>query len=71
MFLLKQVVDLSNNALTTLLPVVNMALEFPHLELDLTDNQWWCEDSIVDFQNFTSESWREKWKAICNNSVGK
>uniref|UniRef100_A0A8C6W3W2 Leucine rich repeat containing 66 n=1 Tax=Nannospalax galili TaxID=1026970 RepID=A0A8C6W3W2_NANGA len=65
-----QVVDLSGNALTTLLPVVNMALQFPHLELDLTDNQWRCEDSIVDLQNFTSESWREKWDVICNKSVG-
>ncbi|XP_051026679.1 leucine-rich repeat-containing protein 66 [Acomys russatus] len=65
-----QVVDLRSNALTTLEPIVTIALEFPHLELDLTENQWQCGESNASFQNVTSTSWREKWNAICNMSVG-
>ncbi|ERE90895.1 leucine-rich repeat-containing protein 66 [Cricetulus griseus] len=65
-----QVVDLRSNALTTLAPIVTIALELPHLELDLADNQWRCGESNANFQNVTSASWREKWDAICNMSVG-
>ncbi|KAL6048441.1 hypothetical protein STEG23_016866 [Scotinomys teguina] len=65
-----QVVDLRSNALTTLAPLVTIALESPHLELDLADNQWQCGESSATFQNVTSASWREKWNAICNMSVG-
>ncbi|CAH6888963.1 Lrrc66 [Phodopus roborovskii] len=65
-----QVVDLRSNALTTLAPIVTIALQLPHLELDLADNQWQCSKSNVNFQNATSASWREKWDAICNMSVG-
>ncbi|EGW12057.1 Leucine-rich repeat-containing protein 66 [Cricetulus griseus] len=64
------VVDLRSNALTTLAPIVTIALELPHLELDLADNQWRCGESNANFQNVTSASWREKWDAICNMSVG-
>ncbi|XP_076402561.1 leucine-rich repeat-containing protein 66 isoform X2 [Peromyscus maniculatus bairdii] len=65
-----QVVDLRSNALTTLAPIVTIALELPHLELDLADNQWQCGENNANFQNVTSASWREKWNAICNMSVG-
>ncbi|OBS57739.1 hypothetical protein A6R68_11138, partial [Neotoma lepida] len=64
-----QVVDLRSNALTTLAPIVTIALELPHLELDLADNQWQCGESNANFPNVTSASWREKWNAICT-SVG-
>ncbi|XP_057582070.1 leucine-rich repeat-containing protein 66 isoform X2 [Hippopotamus amphibius kiboko] len=66
-----QVVDLSSNALTAILPMVTMALELPHLQADLADNQWQCDYSAVIFQNVISESWRKKWNAICNKSIGK
>lgn len=65
-----QVVDLSNNALTTVLPMMTIALEFPHLEADLTDNQWQCDDTVTAFQSFISESWRRKWNVLCNKSLG-
>ncbi|XP_058403027.1 leucine-rich repeat-containing protein 66 isoform X1 [Diceros bicornis minor] len=65
-----QVVDLSNNALTTILPMMIIALEFPHLEVDLADNQWQCDYNVAAFQNFISESWRRKWNVICNKSTG-
>lgn len=64
-----QVVDLSNNALSTILPMMNLALELPHLEVDLTDNQWHCDSSVLAFQNVISESWRRKWNMICNNPI--
>ncbi|CAO2639677.1 Leucine-rich repeat-containing protein 66 [Lemmus lemmus] len=64
-----QVVDLRSNALTALAPIVTIALELPHLELDLADNQWQCSDSSASLQNVTSASWREKWDAICNTAV--
>ncbi|XP_020956866.1 leucine-rich repeat-containing protein 66 isoform X2 [Sus scrofa] len=66
-----QVVDLSNNALTTILPMMIVALELPHLQANLADNQWQCDNSVAVFQNFISESWREKWNTICNKSTGK
>ncbi|PNI82428.1 LRRC66 isoform 1 [Pan troglodytes] len=65
-----QVIDLSNNALTTILPMMIIALEFPHLVVDLADNNWQCDDSVAIFQNFISESWRKKWNVICNRSIG-
>ncbi|XP_048220221.1 leucine-rich repeat-containing protein 66 [Perognathus longimembris pacificus] len=65
-----QVVDLSNNALTTILPVMTFALEFPHLRVDLADNKWQCDDSLTVFQGCISESWRKTWDVICNKSVG-
>ena len=71
LFLLKQVVDLSNNVLTTILPMMLIALEFPHLEVDLADNRWQCDHSVAAFQNFISESWRKTWNIICSQSVGK
>ncbi|XP_039701118.1 leucine-rich repeat-containing protein 66 [Pteropus medius] len=64
-----QVVDLSNNALTTVLPMMLIALELPHLEADLADNQWQCDNSVTVFQNFISESWRKNWNVICNRSI--
>lgn len=63
--------DLSNNALTTILPMMIIALEFPHLEVDLADNQWECDYNVAVFQNFISESWRKKWNEICNKSIGQ
>ncbi|XP_012381459.3 leucine-rich repeat-containing protein 66 [Dasypus novemcinctus] len=63
-----QVVDLSNNALTTILPMMVIALELPQLEVDLADNEWQCDYSIRGFQDFISESWRKKWNVICNKS---
>ncbi|XP_010858017.1 PREDICTED: leucine-rich repeat-containing protein 66 [Bison bison bison] len=66
-----QMVDLSNNGLTAILPVVIMALELPHLEADLADNPWQCDYSLAVFQNVISESWRKRWNAICNESIGK
>lgn len=71
LLLLEQVVDLRSNALTALAPIVTIALELPHLELDLADNQWQCSDSSASLQNATSASWREKWDAICNTAVGE
>ncbi|KAF4012973.1 hypothetical protein G4228_004580 [Cervus hanglu yarkandensis] len=68
---LQQMVDLSNNALTAILPVVVMALELPHLEADLADNPWQCDYSLAVFQNVISESWRKRWNAICSESLGK
>ncbi|KAM4854719.1 leucine-rich repeat-containing protein 66 [Thomomys bottae] len=65
-----QVVDLSSNALTTILPVMFIALEFPRLEVDLSDNKWQCDDSLTAFQSIISESWRKIWDVICNKSVG-
>uniref|UniRef100_A0A2K6TDV8 Leucine rich repeat containing 66 n=1 Tax=Saimiri boliviensis boliviensis TaxID=39432 RepID=A0A2K6TDV8_SAIBB len=65
-----QFIDLSNNALTTILPMMIMAPELPHLVVDLADNHWRCDDSVAVFQNFISESWRKKWNAICNRSIG-
>uniref|UniRef100_A0A8C0CAL9 Leucine rich repeat containing 66 n=1 Tax=Balaenoptera musculus TaxID=9771 RepID=A0A8C0CAL9_BALMU len=66
-----QVVDLSNNALTAILPMMMVALELPHLEADLAGNQWQCDYGVAVFQNVISESWRRKWNAICNKSIGK
>lgn len=71
LLLLEQVVDLRSNALTTLAPIVTIALELPHLELDLADNQWQCSNSSISLQNVTSASWRAKWDAICNMAVGE
>ncbi|KAK1345937.1 hypothetical protein QTO34_008402 [Cnephaeus nilssonii] len=65
-----QVVDLSSNALTTILPMMAIALELPHLEADLAHNQWQCDDSVAVFQNVISESWRRKWDVVCNKSIG-
>ncbi|XP_045428668.1 leucine-rich repeat-containing protein 66 [Pipistrellus kuhlii] len=65
-----QVVDLSSNALTTILPMMTIALELPHLEADLAHNQWQCDDSVTVFQNVISESWKRKWEVICNKSIG-
>lgn len=70
-FFLEQMVDLSNNALTAILPVVVMALELPHLEADLADNPWQCDYSLAVFQNVISASWRKRWNAICSESLGK
>lgn len=64
-----QVVDLRSSALTTLVPIVTIALEWPNLELGLADNQWQCNESDANFQNIASVSWREIWKAVCNTSV--
>lgn len=71
LLLLEQVVDLRSNALTALAPIVTIALELPHLELDLADNQWRCSESSASLQNVTSASWREMWDAICNMAVGE
>ncbi|KAI5945742.1 Leucine-rich repeat-containing protein 66 [Manis javanica] len=65
-----QVVDLRNNVLTTILPMMIIALELPHLEANLADKQWQCDCSMAVFQDFISESWREKWHLICNKSIG-
>ncbi|XP_062069820.1 leucine-rich repeat-containing protein 66 [Lepus europaeus] len=65
-----QVVDLSSNALITVLPMMGIALELPHLDVDLADNPWQCDDSVMEFQNSSAGSWREKWGAICNRSTG-
>lgn len=62
-------VDLRSNALTTFVPIVTIALEWPNLELGLADNQWQCDESNANFQNIASASWREIWKAVCNMSV--
>lgn len=51
--------------------MMTIALEHPHLEANLADNQWQCDNSVTDFQNFISESWRKKWNVICNRSIGK
>ncbi|XP_037685714.1 leucine-rich repeat-containing protein 66 isoform X2 [Choloepus didactylus] len=64
-----QVVDLSSNSLTTILPMMAIALTLPQLEADLADNHWWCDHSVTVFQGFISESWRKKWNAICNKSI--
>lgn len=71
LFLFKQVVDLRSNALTTLVPIVTIALELPHLELGLADNQWQCGEGDANFQQVTSASWRDIWDAVCNTSVSK
>ncbi|KAM9230251.1 LOW QUALITY PROTEIN: leucine-rich repeat-containing protein 66-like [Dugong dugon] len=63
-------VDLSSNALTTIQSMMVIALELPHLEVDLADNPWQCDDSMTVFQDFMSESWRKKWNEICNKSIG-
>ncbi|XP_028361980.2 leucine-rich repeat-containing protein 66 [Phyllostomus discolor] len=65
-----QVLDLSGNALTAILPMMAIALGLPRLDADLADNRWQCDDSVAAFQNFISESWRRKWDEICNNSIG-
>lgn len=48
-----------------------IALELPHLDVDLADNRWQCDYSVAAFQNVISESWRETWNGICSKSVGK
>ncbi|XP_045671850.1 leucine-rich repeat-containing protein 66 isoform X2 [Ursus americanus] len=65
-----QVVDLSSNVLTTILPMMVIALERPHLDVDLADNRWQCDYSVAAFQNVISESWRKTWNGICSKSVG-
>ncbi|XP_004579362.2 leucine-rich repeat-containing protein 66 [Ochotona princeps] len=65
-----QVLDLSNNALTTVLPMMVMALQLPQLNVDLANNLWQCDQSVTLFQNSLSESWREKWSVICSKSTG-
>ncbi|XP_040822268.1 leucine-rich repeat-containing protein 66 [Ochotona curzoniae] len=65
-----QVLDLSNNALTAILPMMVMALELPQLNADLANNLWQCDQSVTLFQNSLSESWRAKWGVICNKSTG-
>ncbi|XP_041581688.1 leucine-rich repeat-containing protein 66 [Vulpes lagopus] len=65
-----QVVDLSDNVLTTILPMMIIALKLPHLEVDLADNPWQCDYSVAAFQNVISESWRKTWNVICSKSVG-
>ncbi|XP_045848889.1 leucine-rich repeat-containing protein 66 isoform X2 [Meles meles] len=65
-----QVVDLSNNVLTAILPMMVIALELPHLEVDLADNPWQCDYSVAAFQNVISDSWRKAWNGICSESVG-
>lgn len=70
-FSFKQVVDLRSSALTMLVPIVTIALEWPNLELGLADNQWQCNESDANFQNIASVSWGEIWKAVCNTPVGK
>ncbi|XP_047575221.1 leucine-rich repeat-containing protein 66 isoform X3 [Lutra lutra] len=65
-----QVVDLSNNILTAILPMMVIALELPHLEVDLADNPWQCGYSVAAFQNVISDSWRKTWNGICSESVG-
>ncbi|XP_062964608.1 leucine-rich repeat-containing protein 66 [Cynocephalus volans] len=65
-----QVVDLSNHALATILPLMILALELPHLEVDLANNQWQGDNSMAVFQNVISKSWRKKWNVICNKSTG-
>ncbi|XP_022361895.1 leucine-rich repeat-containing protein 66 [Enhydra lutris kenyoni] len=65
-----QVVDLSNNVLTAILPMMVIALELPHLEVDLADNPWQCGYSVAAFQNVISDSWRKTWNGICSESVG-
>ncbi|XP_071077397.1 leucine-rich repeat-containing protein 66 isoform X2 [Desmodus rotundus] len=65
-----QVVDLSSNALTAVLPMMTIALGLPRLDADLADNPWQCDESVVAFQNFISESWRRKWDEICKKSIG-
>lgn len=65
-----QVVDLSYNALVTILPMMLIALKLPHLEIGLAGNPWQCDCNVILLQNVLSESWRQKWKGICNRSIG-
>ncbi|XP_036620783.1 leucine-rich repeat-containing protein 66 [Trichosurus vulpecula] len=64
-----QIVNLSNNTMTTILPMMFIALTLPHLDADLSNNQWQCDCNISVFQNFISESWRKKWNSICSESI--
>ncbi|XP_054544020.1 leucine-rich repeat-containing protein 66 [Talpa occidentalis] len=66
---LQQVVGLSNNELTAVLPMVTMALALPNLQANLAGTQWRCGCHVAVFQNFISESWRLKWDIICNKSI--
>ncbi|XP_044537669.1 leucine-rich repeat-containing protein 66-like [Gracilinanus agilis] len=66
-----QIVNLSINALTTILPMMFIALTLPHLDADLSNNQWQCDCNMSVFQNFISESWRKRWNTICNESIGE
>ncbi|XP_004706379.1 leucine-rich repeat-containing protein 66 [Echinops telfairi] len=63
-----QVVDLSGNALTKTLPMMAIALELPHLEVDLADNQWQCDSRVAVFQDFISQSWRKTWNELCEST---
>ncbi|KAK2507750.1 hypothetical protein MC885_004614 [Smutsia gigantea] len=62
------VIDL-RKVLTTVLPMTIIALELPHLEVNLSDKQWQYDCSVAVFQDFISASWREKWNLICNKSI--
>ncbi|XP_020845904.1 leucine-rich repeat-containing protein 66 [Phascolarctos cinereus] len=64
-----QIVNLSTNAMTTILPMMFIALTLPHLDADLSNNQWQCDCNTSVFQNFISESWRKKWNSICSESI--
>ncbi|XP_027692274.1 leucine-rich repeat-containing protein 66 [Vombatus ursinus] len=64
-----QIVNLSTNAMTTILPMMFIALTLPHLDADLSNNRWQCDCNTSVFQNFISESWREKWNSICSESI--
>ncbi|XP_051820935.1 leucine-rich repeat-containing protein 66 [Antechinus flavipes] len=64
-----QIVNLSFNAMATVLPMMFIALTLPHLDADLSNNRWQCDCNMTVFQNFISESWREKWNRICSESI--
>ncbi|XP_006872748.1 PREDICTED: leucine-rich repeat-containing protein 66 [Chrysochloris asiatica] len=65
-----QVVYVSNNGLTTILPMTAISLELLHQEVDLASNQWRCGYNMIIIQHFSSESWRKMWDKICNKSIG-
>ncbi|XP_068961318.1 leucine-rich repeat-containing protein 66 [Petaurus breviceps papuanus] len=64
-----QIVNLSNNTMTAILPMMFIALTLPHLDADLSNNQWQCDCNTSVFQNFISEFWRKKWNSICSESI--
>uniref|UniRef100_A0A452GZI2 Leucine rich repeat containing 66 n=1 Tax=Gopherus agassizii TaxID=38772 RepID=A0A452GZI2_9SAUR len=67
-----QVVNLSNNAMTTLLKAIFIDLNILQWEVDLSNNPWICDCRLIAFKHFISflsESLRKKWSILCNELV--
>lgn len=61
--------NLSNNAMTTLLPAIFIDLNILQSEVDLSNNPWICDCRLIAFKHFISflsETLRKKWSIFCS-----